>query len=371
MSPAASNSRSSSGDSLPLAVARSPRIGNCQAGADQPVTVQAVSNAVRKWWKPALPIGLALAVLAAGLTFLVAEPKYRASSWLRVDETPPIVAFEHRDGDERSYTETQVELIRSPVILRPVAVTPEVADLLAGDAEGRTRWLARHVRVDQMGTSELVRVSIEDSNPELAAAVVNSVVDQYFESCGWTDADRAQRTIELLNREQQRRSAEVADLRVEVREMTQRIGNGATAGESPLVQTSAIDDLRQRLTTVEVDQEMLKAQITALKETLADDEIDLPEAVIQRAVDQNQEVSDLRQRIADKRTRLHEIEARSAVGRDDPLYRRSLREIKTDEETLARIRAGLAERIRVEMETSMVNSRKEELANARSELEKN
>ncbi len=78
-------------------------------------------NVVRRHWKWIVPVGLVLAILAAGAVYTVVDPVFEAAAWLRVDETAPFLAFESQERPE-GYIKTQVELLRSPVVLGPAVV---------------------------------------------------------------------------------------------------------------------------------------------------------------------------------------------------------------------------------------------------------
>jgi hypothetical protein len=73
----------------------------------------------------AVSLGLILAIIAGGLVYVLFEPQYETSAWLRTESRVPYVAFPPRE-DSRRFVATQVELIRSPLVLGPVVSDPEI-----------------------------------------------------------------------------------------------------------------------------------------------------------------------------------------------------------------------------------------------------
>jgi len=88
-----------------------------------------VLNTLRKWWKLTVPLGLTLAAVMGTLLFVTYKPTYEASAWLRIKESTPFVVVQSRDHS-RSFAETQIELIRSPLVLGTVVAQPDIARLL-------------------------------------------------------------------------------------------------------------------------------------------------------------------------------------------------------------------------------------------------
>ena len=88
---------------------------------DQGLTLQFVLSALRRWWMVATPISLLLAVVSAGVVYLLFKPAYEAAAWFKIEERTPFLAFETRDeGRSNTFFKTQIETIRSPMVLGPV-----------------------------------------------------------------------------------------------------------------------------------------------------------------------------------------------------------------------------------------------------------
>ena len=98
------------------------------AEPQQRITLQFVLTAMRQWWKWATPIGLVLAVIFGTLIYFLFEPVYEATAWLRIEDTRPYIAFPD-SGSSKTFIDTQVQLIRSPLVLAPVLSQPKIASI--------------------------------------------------------------------------------------------------------------------------------------------------------------------------------------------------------------------------------------------------
>ena len=107
---------------------------------------------------------------------------YQAAAWLRIADAPPYIAFEARE-DSRRFLKTQMELIRSPLVLGPVVSQPEIAQLHdLRDQEAPIDWLAKKVRANPVGGSELFEISFESRYPDEAAKLVTAIVNIFFQA---------------------------------------------------------------------------------------------------------------------------------------------------------------------------------------------
>jgi succinoglycan biosynthesis transport protein ExoP len=337
--------------------------------------VQFVLAALRRWWMIATPLGILLAIVSSAVVFLLFRPEYEAQAWLRIEEHTPYIAFESRDQNQNKlFVQTQRELIRSPLVIGPVLSRPEIARIpeLVKQSDPIT-WLGKQVSVLAVGESELFRVVFSNPDAGNAARVVNAVIDSYFNLRDQDEAERVQRVIELLDQERDRRAGEVSRLREDVRELAKQTP-GAEAGsltaESDANNLRSLGELQSRIITTEVEQEVLQARIRALEEALKSQEsLVAPEALVQRSVEDNPEVQDLKSQISLKRTQLRDIQDLTVRNDKDPNVQRLTRGIEQNEKALKELRIHLRQQAQEELRLYSAGKRAEELANLRSELE--
>jgi capsular exopolysaccharide synthesis family protein len=344
---------------------------------DQLITPRLFLRAIVHWWWIAGPSALVLAVLASAVIWYLFKPVYRASVVIRVAKTPPrfVVELNKAPEDSEEFVQTQIELIRSRLVLGPVLGRPEIAPLPeVAEIEDPIDRLADKLRVTQVGHSELYQISYDSTNSESSALIANAVVDEYFNLRAQDDAARNQRVIELLEQEKQRRAGQVHILREKMRELAKQvlgkdpfIGTPTDAG---LALTSPLSALQERLTTTEVEAKILEAQITALEESTVNEvPPPAPESMVELGIEDSQEIRDLNALIANKRATLHRIELVAARGTDDPSYQRLAKEINHYEQSLQRARAAVRPQVAEKIKTFAASQRKDQLSEMRTNLE--
>jgi capsular exopolysaccharide synthesis family protein len=344
--------------------------------SQQGITVQFVLTAMRQWWKVAIPVGLVLAAICGAVIYLLVEPVYEASAWLRIADNAPYLAYPAEGGQRRfeRFVQTQEELIRSPLVLGPVLSQPEIARVPEiKKAKDPIQWLSKTIEVSPVGQSELFKVSYACPDPENSAGVVNAVVDEYFRLRGRTEAERTERVIELLEEERERRQAEVSRLRENVRELAkQLLATGKVPFAPKPAQESLIQhplaELQARLTEAVVEREVLEATIKASEDLAPEERVEVPDGMVENAVEKNAEVQARKAQLLAKRAKLQEYKSKLVQGEKDPIYQRFHEEIKRDEQMLDDLRADLREHVKAELEMSLANTRQEDLANMRAQL---
>ncbi len=373
------------------------------AQPEQGITVHFVLGALRRWWKIALPIALVLAAAGGTTVYLLFEPVYEAAAWFQIEERTPYLAFENKEeGRSKMFFQTQIEMIRSPLVLGPVVKRPEIAGAreLIFRAD-KVAWLAKQIKVTSVGESELFRILYSSPDPKIAAAIVNAVTESYFKLRDQTDVDRNQRIIDLLGQEQGKRSMEVSRLRNNLRSLSEQAANKdpfAAKREGDSSQKNPLTDLEGRFVTAQVEGTVLDARIKAAEEALdakrkdadaapgekgpllSKQEIALRDVTADRIIEQSEEVRRQKGVIAAKRSNLTDNERVLAKGKRSPVYERLSSEIHDDEKTLERLQTELRPRAlreaelailakRTEMGSTQLERQMEELAKMRSDRE--
>lgn len=349
---------------------------------EQGLTVSFVLTALRRWWKVAMPVALLLSAAAGTTVYIFFEPVYEAAAWFRIEERTPYLAFETKnEGRSKLFFQTQIEIIRSPLVLGPVVKRPEIAQVpeIARQTD-KVAWLAKKIRVMSVGNSELFRILYANSDPKDAANVVNAVTESYFKLLDHTDSERNQRIIDLLGREREKRLREVMRLRNNLRTLAEQAASKdpfAAKFETDSPQHNPLVDLETRLVGAQVEGTVLDARIMAVEEELdakqkqwdtasseankllAKQEAALRDVMANRIVEESGEVQWQMEIIADKRMNLKETERLVAKGKQSPIYKRLMADIRNDEQTLDRLRTEMKPRARRKAELALLAKRTE------------
>ncbi len=220
-------------------------------------------------WAWSIAAALVLAAAAPLAVWLSVGSRYQAEAWLTIENHRPFIAFPGM-GDQK-FSRTQVELIRSPVVLGEVVKRPEIAMLTEIKAqETPVEWLEEQVHVEAVNDSEIYRIEYEGPNPTAAQLIVNAVMDTYVKFQQAKTDKTTQQIIDLLERQKEQRISELERLQKNVREMTRQ----ATGQDPGFVDPkrpfdpppSPIPMLRDKLAAVEIEREVLEARLQTKRE---------------------------------------------------------------------------------------------------------
>ena len=390
--------------SVPAVRARSgPRPGG---GAAQAVSAQFLLDALRRWWKVALPMGLLLATVAAGVVYWLFEPQYEAAALLELHELPQYIAFEPKEaGVSKAYFRTQIELIRSRWIMGRAVANERVKQLPEiRKQRDPIAWLRKRVTVASENDSDIFEIRYSSPEPENAALVVNEVTKQYLTAQEEEESRRTRDIVAALTEEMKSREKAVRALRAQVQTATQQVSGkepelARPDPSSPVKHPLA--ELQGRLITLQVEHAMLDARLKAGEEELraaeradaarsdaqakaeaaplSKDEIKLRDAIVARTIAENPEVKQLESLLAAKRAKLQQAEACATKGKDDPACIRLQKECAADQQGLAEVKQKMVEPIQTEAEFSLranradkevatLSKRREEVSRMRCEL---
>ncbi|WP_197491321.1 exopolysaccharide transport family protein [Planctomyces sp. SH-PL62] len=141
---------------------------------------------LRNWWKILGLWLIASLPLVYGI-YTQVKPTYIAYSVIRIEPTQPELFGSSSRGDGSSSIERIIETARAALIsdrvLNGAIIDPQVSGLpfIKGSLSPRTELKERLAIVNPRNT-EFVHVSLESTNPEEAAAIVNAVVASYLQA---------------------------------------------------------------------------------------------------------------------------------------------------------------------------------------------
>jgi succinoglycan biosynthesis transport protein ExoP len=317
------------------------------AQANRPLTVRgparnspsAIENTItpafllwvfRQWWKIGIPTGLALAAITAATVLYFYVPRFEARSLLMIEDFGPYVAFNEAPnaGQSIRYIQTQLEILRSPVVLEPALSRPEIASIREfKESAEPIQLLQEGLSVVPLGRSELYYVRYSNPVAKDAAAVVNAVVEEYMLYNSRDDADRTRKVIDILEDERLRRAVEVERLRTQlVRLSEEATGKDPYTGSTKDFTLSAnpLGSLFQSLTELELDREMLKAQKQFLTETKSGDHDPLETSgLLKMEIDTHEEVRKREEAILALESQQEEIKADAVRYQKNPQWKSS------------------------------------------------
>jgi hypothetical protein len=100
---------------------------------------------------------------------------------------------------------TQMALIKTHSVLRPACKREETLELISQQKDP-VAWLLEHLRVEQFGSPQLIRVSLAGGDQKSQVRIVNSVMDEYMDQIRRSEEMR----LRELENELQRREMTIA-----------------------------------------------------------------------------------------------------------------------------------------------------------------
>ena len=332
-----------------------------------------------QWWMILIPVGVVLSFASAAAIILLYKPDYKASALIMIEESAPYIAFsqEAAEGGTARYVETQIELLRSPVVLELLLAVPEVANYpeVAKSAD-RVAHLQKYLGISRIGASELYNVSYISKSPKHAAFVANAVIQKYLDIQSRGEYERFQRVIDLLEEERRQRSLDVERLRQKVVALAKEV-----TGRDPFGYGSTLDVTRtnspfattyMELTQVDVEREVLKAQIQSYKELeAAGDDYKDATKLLDLEVQNDAAVRELEASIDAWEHKAEGYASKMAAQWDpksDADYQRIQREVELQQNALKKLKTSLREELSSERKDRESLERKESLLRMDREL---
>jgi succinoglycan biosynthesis transport protein ExoP len=330
-------------------------------------------SAVRYWWRVAAPLAAVLAIGAAGVVAYLSKPQFTAAAWLIIREKPEYLLNPHVMEDPRKFVQNQMELMRSPPVIDPVANKPEVfatPELSTGDPAEQLRRL---LRVRSQGQSDFFVIEFTSEAPQKAALIVNEVAKAYLLLQDRDLSKRMETTITRLEKQRADQQQLIERLRDQVQEKTKTLtGVDPYATKAPGMQIGIQDSLgplQAQIVEGEIAHAMSAAQVEAEEELLKKQVFEVPATEIEERVLSLPEIAVLRQRIANSSVQMQEHERTSVNLAKNLTYQQLQRQKTADEEQLAKRLAELRTLAKTDLEKAARMQRTDEVALLRKSLD--
>ena len=242
-----------------------------------------IFGALKRWTLIAIPIALIFAAAGGGAVYFLYEPEFKATSAVLVKKDKPYIAFPEEKGKADALT-GEVEILKSPRVFGPLlssdgedekddsakefAKLPEVRDLKDPVVE-----LPKMIRVGTSKGSELMNISFTGPDPENAAKIVNSVVNQYLSVRTNLKNQETKDVLTKLEIEKNSRTNAVKTMKDRVRVLAKEFtGRDPFAQQyGPVNQGNPISDLTSRATGNTYSQRVMQKEIEELEAKLKEE----------------------------------------------------------------------------------------------------
>jgi capsular exopolysaccharide synthesis family protein len=256
-------------------------------------------KAFKARWPLALLAGFLLALPVAGLVWFLVPPKYQTSALVRVLGSEPKVLANERyvEADRNSYIKGQLALVGSPHVLRNALRNEKVRNLEPIRVQADpAAWLASQIRVGIVEDSDLLRISMAGNDANEVEVLVNGVLDSYLEM-----SEKVEKTDQMLKLDELRKIYDSSNklLREEKDLLQGLIKTLKTADPATLSlrQKNAYTEYtvyRAQAAVVrrQLQQAVLQGQLAKIQMEY-ENKKEMPDAIIDEAVENNKRVAKL------------------------------------------------------------------------------
>ena len=275
----------------PFGQAPSPMMA--QAGSP----VEQIKRALRKRVGIAILLFVVLCPVAVGLAILQCRPYYEAEALVKVSPTRPRILYRTDENASNqsynSFMETQMNTVRSREVLDKCLADATVARLpLIAEGGNPLRTLQGALIVRRIGSTELFSVGLRQDSPQGLAYAVNTIIDTYMSRFEEGEAYMRQSKVRLLEDERKMLKLDIETKQAAVAKVREELASDPSAAPS----MSAHDPVNTTLEAIiaaKTQQSSLRAKIDAYRKAIDADDINVPNAILEEAMNRDPEVERL------------------------------------------------------------------------------
>ena len=311
----------------PLGLPGFPSAADPLAGG---IDYQRVWHAFRRRWVAALVLALTLGSIAGVLTFLFLPRGFEAVAWLRVrDRSGMFGAGMGRDNAEyEAYRKTQVQLIKSPLVLMAALRRPGIDQLamLKGD-EDKVGWLMRNVQVSAPMESEVLQVRLRGEDAAEITQIANAVTNAYLTDVVNKEKAERLRRRDTLEKKYKENMSEVRSQLDTYNNLARSLGttDSTEVSTQRALLLDHLGTLRAQQTQVQRDLALIDAELAVMDAKERGEltlEQSVPEEMIDAMVLRDPQFLQLRDRIADIESAIVFQAQRSSRGANEPAVKK-------------------------------------------------
>lgn len=230
-----------------------------------------------RWWKVLIPVSLLIMVATCGVLLTITSPQYRAEAYLTISPQHDfLVTPTSREESGRSFVNTQIEILRSPVVLSKILGKPEVASLSLMNRNGAVNWLREHLEIVSKEDSELCRVAVTTSDPDASAVLVNAIVQTYLQLQEEKELARNSSKVRKLHEIMIEQQRIVTDRQSELKNLLGEAFEKDPGARTPLdhhmiVESNPLTDLQKELHETDLEISITRAEIAGMEDGMTNE----------------------------------------------------------------------------------------------------
>ena len=328
--------------------------------------VRTIIIALRCWWKVSVPAGVLLAAATGSLVYYLFEPTYTASTWLFIQERPEQL-LPTAGEDSRRFVDNQIELMKSPLLLGPIAAkkeirsAPELIRALDPYVE-----LSKRLKIAARGQSEYFVIEFSSKDPQKAALIVKEVTQAFLSTHRKNEAARTRIMLTKLVEYERQQSQHAVNLLEEARSLakslnlpdpTNRLAAPKQAVDDPLA------DIQARLLDEDGKAFELKLELQTAEEFFKKNPVEVSPRELAQALAADPELASLQAELKGIDDKLTDYDQRAAKGYKTklPAYNLLVHQRQTVSEELKSKTESTRQELTEKIEKDIANQREQEL----------
>jgi capsular exopolysaccharide synthesis family protein len=319
-------------------------VAPADAAGDGGLDTKRLLHALRRRWLPALALGLVTGIAVAVPVWLFLPRGYEAVVWLRIRASGTLLS-EGRSAEYDAYRKTQLQLLRSPVVLNAALRKPGISSLrMITEQDDPQAWLARTIEPVVQGDSEVMQLKFRGAVAEETAKILNAITSCYLDDIVNKDRQDRLGRRDQLEKKFKENQTELRSRRETFNDLARTLGT-RDSSEVATQRGLLMDQLgtaRNRMVQAENDLERLEAEIAVYDlrkgeaaefagegeagaaEGEGADEALASDDMIEAALSREPEIRALESQIASLTDAILSQAERSARGMNEPAVRRMI-----------------------------------------------
>jgi succinoglycan biosynthesis transport protein ExoP len=313
--------------------------------------------------------------LLAAAAWYLRPAKYTAYALLRVSESEPQPLIPDQRNmsvpTERYFENTQIALIKSRPILLAALRRPGIAELtLIRSQDDPAVWLEENLKVTFLEKTDILRVSLDGTEPKDLAILVNAVKDAYMEEEVNAQRNKKLALLDDLEKVYLSSDEKIRNQRAALRDLAQRLKSSDVQALS-IKQKAVFEEyasLRKELSLLQAQVRAAETALTVHKANGSQASVPAtPDALLEQAVDADVAVVHKKVELEQLDSKISQLASLTESGH--PTRDRLEKERKRLEEALEQLRSRLRASLRKQVQEKVQGEQQLKDQQARENLE--
>jgi capsular exopolysaccharide synthesis family protein len=312
-----------------------------------------VLRLLRRRWVATIILGIIVACASGLATYSLIPLKYTARVRFHISTRAPSIVFQNESGDFANFQRTQVELVKSQLVLKVALQRPEVAALaMIHQQPEPEEWLEQQLQCD-FPAPEIMRLTLVGKNPFEIEVLLNAITEAYLQEVVNKEKNERTASLERITGVRKDWENKLKDKR-EVFAQRARQAGSADAQTLAFSHRMALDLLNTaKMDLLQFKSELRRAEVELqIRQKRAERNVEAPsarDADIDEQLHEDKEFTDLLKQKEELAKTIKKAQATGVLGDDHPTIQRYRLDLQAADEAIAarrqKLRPSIARRL--------------------------